>query len=453
MALVTQTNIPSLNAQRNLNIASFRLDRTFARLSSGMRITEAADDAAGMAIATNLQAQVMGLNQAVRNAGDGLSMLGVGESAIVEQTNLLLRIRELAVQSASDSNSATNRNSLNDEVAQLKAEIDRIAQSTQFNGLNLLDGSFVDKVLQIGANNGSTERMTISMQSTRAASLGTQYQAVNATIAPSLTPTASTVSAGSNAAVIVDLTGVATDAKALADKFNGSFDLTGVKATATNTVSVVFSAGTTGTASSYTMNGVNMAWNGGGTIDEAVASINAATDKTGVTAKVNGTKIDLSTADGSNITLTASTPTAGVPFVAGTYVGNLTYSSDQAFVITGGGAGISATGAFQASVNVKTVDITTRAGAQTAIDTIDRALNQINSRRAAIGAQVNRLDSVIANLQAASENTAAARSRIADTDYAAETANLAKDQILQQAAAAVLAQANAAPQLALTLLR
>ncbi|HOR26486.1 MAG TPA: hypothetical protein PLG73_00530, partial [Candidatus Sumerlaeota bacterium] len=176
MALSVNTNVASLNAQRNLSGNSQILGKALSRLSSGLRINQAADDAAGLAISTGLTAQVRGLNQAVRNAGDGLSLLGTAESAITEQTNILQRIRELAVQAANDTNSTTNRSSLNDEVMALVSELDRIAGTVEFNGLKLLDGTFTAKEIQVGAYAGSNQKISVDINGTRATAIGSPYE-------------------------------------------------------------------------------------------------------------------------------------------------------------------------------------------------------------------------------------------------------------------------------------
>ncbi len=181
MAITVNSNIASLNAQRNLSINSSSMSKTLSRLSSGKRINSASDDAAGLAISEGFKSQINGMNQAVRNANDGLSLMGVAEASLNEQTNVLQRIRELAVQAANDTNSSANRTSLNNEVSQLKAEFDRIAKTTQFNGINLLDGSFSSKDLQVGANSGADQKFSISLDSSRSSDVGKLYKATGST--------------------------------------------------------------------------------------------------------------------------------------------------------------------------------------------------------------------------------------------------------------------------------
>ncbi|RPE80874.1 flagellin [Vulcaniibacterium tengchongense] len=374
MAQVINSNVMSLNAQRNLSTNSASLATTIQRLSSGLRINSAKDDAAGLAISERFSTQIRGLDVAVRNANDGISLAQTAEGAMVEIGNNLQRIRELAVQSANATNSQSDRDALNAEVSQLVAEIDRVANQTNFNGTKLLDGSFAGALFQVGANAGQTIGVN-SIVDANANALGNVKFAADAT---------GTVTAGA------DISGLTINSVTIADVAD-----TGVAA------------------------------------DNAKAlaqAINDKLDQTGVYASV----------DGDEITLTSVK--AGQDLVIGGTVAG-----------TGLTAGSTDADASAASF-AKDLDISSFAGAQRAMEIVDAALTSVNSARADMGAIQNRFTSTIANLQSTSENLSASRSRIRDADYAKETAELTRTQILQQAGTAMLAQANAVPQNVLSLL-
>ncbi len=378
MAQSINTNVASLNAQRNLNRSQGLLNQSLERLSTGLRINSAKDDAAGLAISERFTTQIRGLNQAVRNASDGISLSQTTESALGELTNNLQRIRELAVQSVNATNSSSDRAALNAEVAERIAEVDRIAKQTNFNGVNVLDGSFGTASFQIGANVGDTISVALTTD-VRADAIGTISTLEGAAFA-------SAVGAG-------DITLTFTDAAAAA-------------------------MGT-------------VVLNEGSTVQDAVDAINGANFE-GVSAFVNDS-------------------------------GQIHVIGDQAVAITqavsGGGAntaGITGTLAAEslaADTRLSGTSVDTVENANLAIARIDSALTDVNGLRGNLGAIQNRFESTIVNLQTVSENLSASRGRIQDADFAAETAALTKAQILQQAGVSVLAQANAQPQLALSLLQ
>ena len=468
MALTINTNSASLNAQRNLGANSAGLSKTFQRLSSGLRINQASDDAAGLAISTGLTSQIRGLNQAGRNAGDGLSLLGTAESAIGEQTNLLQRVRELAVQAASDTNSTANRSSLNDEVTSLVSELGRIADTVQFNGISLLDGTFTSKELQVGAFSGANQRISIDLQGTTAESLGQAFTlgtgatAVGTTAAASgditITSGGVTTLVGASTADGVSTAGDDSSALSFANAINAVTGKTGVTAEAINNYTNAAQTAGTIASNDLVINGVNI-----GAVTLAGASdtslldaINAVSDSTGVTATLGANnKLTLNAEDGRNIVvLTANSGDTFSGLADGTHRGGVALTGGEGFTVADASNRINVSGAAtEGTDNVSTIDITTKDGANTAIEIVDRALAQINSRRSGIGAQVSRLNSVVSNLSAVSENLAASNSRIMDADFASETASLTRTQILQQASISVLAQANQSPQLALSLLR
>jgi len=477
MALTVNTNITSLTAQRNLTSSQGDLSTSLQRLSSGLRINSAKDDAAGLAISERFTAQIKGLNQGVRNANDGISLAQTAEGALKEVTNNLQRIRELSVQSANATNSSSDRAALQSEVAQLVAEIDRVATKTKFNDITLLDGSFTSKAFQVGANAGETVTVT-SISSARTSSLG-QYQG--------FTLTNQSIGTASDTADTLDVTiggvtsrisaAVANDAKATADALN-AFGQGFTASADANVIAGVSMAGITGTsadADTITVNGVAISVTNSGVAatnrGRAVEAINAQSASTGVTAADDGTGVQLTAADGRNITLgftaggtggtiddeyglttTATTgSTIDVTYKAPSGVtGNVVLDSGTGtgFGDTVGTTAIAASGTALSAVNINTV-----AGANTALTAIDAALDTVNSSRSDLGSYQSRFESVVANSMTTSENLAASRSRIMDADFASETANLTKAQIIQQSGIAMLAQANSIPQNVLALLQ
>jgi flagellin len=386
MAAIINTNVIALNAQRNLNSSQNALATTLQRLSSGLRINSAKDDAAGLAISERMTSQIRGLNQAVRNANDGISMSQTAEGALGEIGNNLQRIRELAVQSGNASNSVSDRTALNNEVQQIKAEIDRVASTTAFNGIKLLDGTFTNQAFQVGANVGETISIT-SLVNAQSTSLGT-------TTTSSANPAAAAAASTFTAITAGDLT------------INGT------------------SVGAVAAGTDAPTQGANIA-----------AAINSVSGTTNVTAAAHATT--------GVITLTNTSGTSTVVAFAGASA-------------TGATTGLTAgtTTATSSSVaGFTSVNISTVAGAETAIASMDSALSALNAARADLGAYQNRFSSAVSNLQTTAENLAASRSRIVDTDFAAETAVLSRNQVLQQAGTAMLAQANALPQSVLALLR
>ena len=384
MAAIINTNVVSLNAQRNLNSSQNALATSLQRLSSGMRINSAKDDAAGLAISERMSSQIRGLNQAARNANDGISMAQTAEGALGEIGNNLQRIRELAVQSRNASNSVTDRVALNNEVQQVKAEIDRVASSTSFNGTKLIDGTFTNQSFQVGANVGETINIS-SLVNAQSSALGTS--------------TSSTA------------------------------NVTGIAATAFTAI----------TAGDLTINGtsVGAVAAGGNAVTQGsniAAAINTVSGTTGVTATANAAGlVSLSNASGN------TTVVAFAGATASTAITGLTAATTAVTTATGAG--------------FANVDISNAANADFAIAAMDSALSALNAGRADLGAYQNRFSSAIANVQTTAENLSASRSRIVDTDFAAETATLSRNQVLQQAGTAMLAQANAMPQSVLALLR
>lgn len=480
MPQVINTNVASLNAQRNLNTSQNALATSLQRLSSGLRINSAKDDAAGLAISERMTAQVRGLNQAVRNANDGVSLAQTAEGALAETTNILQRIRELAVQSANATNSQGDRDALNAEVTQLKAELNRIATTTQFNGTNLLDGTFSAQQFQVGANANQT--IAVSVGSAKTTAMGhiarQQSAAVNTTDATDITikvGSGSTFSVSSSASFA---SSTPTDGRSSSSAYAKAAAINdaaipGLTATASTSVTATVGpiGGTALDTYTLTINGETI-YNG---TDVSTAltntqlrdQINLSSDKTGVVATLSGGDLTLTAADGRDITVTESgtgftAATDGITgpdadIASGTAVkGKVTLTAAETITLGGTVANIGFTGVTTIaldSTGVDGVSVSSVDNANLAIFRIDAALKNVASTRADLGAIQNRFASTISNLQATSENLSAARSRIQDADFAAETAALTRAQILQQAGTAMLAQANAVPNNVLTLLR
>ncbi|SDX14062.1 flagellin [Nitrosomonas eutropha] len=487
MPQVINTNVASLNSQRNLNSSQNALSTALSRLSSGLRINSAKDDAAGLAISERMTAQIRGLNQAARNANDGISLAQTAEGALGEIGNNLQRIRELAVQSSNATNSASDRAALQAEVAQLTSEITRVASQTQFNGTNLLDGAFLNQSFQVGANANQTINIA-SIADSRATALGGHILNTTGTAMGIATVAATDLTAGNGVTAEANLAlttnkGTATgisylakdDAKTIAAAINTAASNIGITATATNsaTLGKLSGAGTV----SMTLNdsSVSAVVTDKSDLSSLAASINGLQSTTGVTASfaTPGDKsvITLSTTDGRDIKVldfnnTDGTKTADITAPGKTAV-TLTGGAADSTTITGtvelassagqitaGSANADVFGTSVSSFNsVATLDLLSATNSQAALKTLDAALAQINSSRGDLGAIQNRFSSTIANLQSTSENLSASRSRIQDADFAAETATLTRAQILQQAGTAMLAQANALPNNVLSLLR
>jgi len=524
---VINSNISALNAQSSLAKNQVALNQAMQRLSTGVRINSAKDDAAGLAIANRMGTDIRGFAVAMRNANDGISLTQTAEGHLAQITDNLQRIRELAVQASNATNSVGNRSTLNLESTQLVQEIDRIAQNSSFNNIKLLDGSFTSKDFQIGANNAKSDHLAISVANASSSALGVGSGNV-ATV-----EMASNVSGGTRTAPLallagaLSINGIAVGAS-VSDKVSSANDAASgiAKAAAINAISgatgVTASVGKTtmaghavgvGTVTAgvgdgadgfaevivdgdIKINGVSI-----GAISAAnsavergaqvAAAVNMISDQTGVTAKfASSGAVSLEAADGRNIELRAeSVDTANfmtkeitgldiTDQVAGTGsalpdatwnlgTSKLTLSSTSPDGITLAdisgdaadalGLGTTQLGTTQAMVTVdkgvNSIDLTSASGAQHALVTLDAAIETVNNSRASLGAYQNRLQFAVSNLQIGSDNLSAARSRIQDTDYAAETTNLARSQIISQAATAMLAQANQQPQTVLALLK
>jgi flagellin len=493
MAQVINTNVPSLNSQRNLDKSQGMLSQSLTRLSSGLRINSAKDDAAGLAISERFSAQIRGMDQAKRNANDGISMAQTAEGALEASGNILQRIRELAVQSANATNSSSDRTALQQEVTALSSELDRIAQVTQFNGQSLLDGTN-SSTYQVGANANQT--ITATTNNFRTTAYGNFRIGSSATATGDVTTGSATNAVASNAlastsritAAAITINGangsatvsyaVGASAKTVAAGINAETTTTGVTATARTEFDLTALGASTSFSLSMMSNNssaqtisftTGSVINGDG-LSGAINAINEQSGKTGVSAKLNtaGTGITLTNDAGENIRITVTSGTGGMTIggqatasgASAVGTGALTVDSDRSFNVSAtGAAGAAATGFFNATTatsqlqQVAQVDVSTVAGANRTIAIVDGALQATNGQRAKFGALQSRFENTIANLATAGENMSASRSRIRDADFAAETSSLTKAQVLQQAGTAMLAQANALPNQVLSLLR
>jgi flagellin len=500
MPMSINTNVLSLNAQRNLSTSASDLATSLQRLSSGLRINSARDDAAGLAISERFTTQIRGLTQAARNANDGISLAQTTEGALAELTNNLQRIRELAVQAANASNSGTDRAALDQEVQQRLSEVDRIASVTAFNGQKVLDGSFGTAQFQVGANVGETISISLA-QGVKANQIG-QIATSNTRVTSAALTGAGTIQVGNGQVktVAASVAGSAAGqtvgsayAKAAAITAAG---VSGLTVQASNDKALAISAVTAAAGTiNMTINGVsvytNVATTTGISTQEITNAINAVSTTTGVTAGLSGGVLYLSAADGRDINIGQTVVTStgglaggslqtlnGVTYAAGTIDtvanaasvtggvtgtassinnGSVKLSASQTISVTGDGTVLGLSGA-SATINVdsttlSTQNVLTAAAANSTMQRIDAALSSVSTLRSSLGSIQSRFESTITSLQAATENLSASRSRILDTDFAAETANLTKAQILQQAGTAILAQANASPQLVLSLLK
>ena len=497
MAITINTNVASLTGQRNLAGTSNAMNKALERLSSGLRINSAKDDAAGLAISDRMTSQIRGLNQAMRNANDGISLAQTAEGALQETTSILQRIRELAVQSANDTNSGTDRANIQKEVTQLQNELNRIADQTTFNSKALLDGTFTAQKFHVGSE--ADETISVTIGAARATTMGEEAASTLTNIggigaANTAVDLATQEAAGGNqvdadaAFTVVGSLGssgalsVAAGASAysIQNLVNGTSDSTGVTANATTTVSLagLSHAGTVTMSLSSTDSGTVQG--SAAAISVGVASvtdltslaeaINGASASTGITASLGATNAELvlTNESGFDISLenfassgnAASTMTIGGETLtaaaddSAVIGGQVDFSAADSFSVTATATDImAATGTSSTLSSVADIDVGTQAGSNDALNVVDQALAFVTDARANLGAVQNRFESTISNLMVVSENVSAARSRILDADFAVETSNLTKAQILQQAGLAMLAQANTIPQGALTLLQ
>ncbi|MCF2847164.1 flagellin [Pseudoalteromonas sp. ACER1] len=485
MALTVNTNVSSLNAQRNLTKSSDGLATSMERLASGMRINSAKDDAAGLQISNRLTSQINGLAVAQRNANDGISMAQTAEGALAESTNILQRMRELALQSANGSNSAEDRESLQKEVAALQTELTRIADTTSFGGQNLLDGTYGTKAFQVGAN--ANETIDLTLNAFGADKIGSdKYDTTGSITGGIVTGATNGVSAvvagdgfkissnGGNATAAITYSADATS-KDIATAINTatSDNSVGVKAEVKNEVTLSsFSANSSGEDVTLTLNGqaINVTDFNAKDLTELASAINS-NNNTGVTAELDlddPSKLKLVGDDDISLQFTEPTNSTAVTMqiqsndgttqttaVADSYiaVGDVELTSSEGFQFEAASTEVFGSATASSDLDsVEQVNISTQDGSQDALNVIDAAIAAIDEQRADLGAIQNRFGHTISNLANIHENVSASRSRIQDTDFATETAHMTKNQILQQAGTSILSQANQIPQAAISLL-
>jgi flagellin len=516
MAISVNTNVTSLNAQRNLTGTGAALSQSMERLSSGMRINSAKDDAAGMQIATRLSSQISGLGVAQRNANDGISMAQTAEGALQSSTDILQRMRDLSLQSANGSNSTSDREALQKEVTALQAELTRISDTTTFGGQKLLSGSYGTQQFQVGSDSNQT--IGVTLNSAAAADIGLTgkgftlaaiagFSGASETAKTFTTNDTLSITTGGKTNNLTLTTGMS--AADLAGQVNTTEGVFGVGATTQVAIGGFGATNTTATdVIKLNVAGIEITATAAGTGDGTVTALNAAIDTAtaealaakGITASIvaatgntgddllvftnsTGDNIDVtmeitggatdglagtvSAFDGTAIIAGGTTTTAGISTAvskSSTITGRLDVSNavldvDNATLNVTGTGTLNGAATSNAVLDTSTslssiadVDISTTGGSQSAIDIIDAALQQIGNERAELGATQNRFSQTISNLANIQENASASRSRIEDTDYATETAVMTKNQILQQAGTSILAQANQLPQAALSLL-
>jgi flagellin len=487
MASTINTNIASLTAQRNLSMSQASLQTSMQRLSSGLRINSAKDDAAGLAISDRMTSQIRGLNQAARNANDGISLAQTAEGAMGSISSNLQRIRELSVQSANGTNSASDRVALQQEVAQLKEEIGRVASQTEFNGIKLLDGTYSAQLFQVGPN--ARQTIGVSVTSALATDMGNN-KVTSSTAAPSISSATAGIANSFAGPQILTIAGNGTvnntpalaagsSAKAVATAVNAFTSQSGVTAVATNSATI---SGASLGPVQFELTGANTnpitisaTISNASDLATLAQAVNAQSGNTGISAVAdkNGNLV-LSNTTGEDI-LVSNIGLAGVGLDAATIVGadaatTQTFAAGPSPVAVGGSVAFNSASGFSIATDtvgtlltganngstlsaVSTIDISTATGATDALQIVDAALSNVSGNRAQLGAVQNRFLTTIENLNTNSENLSASRSRIQDADFAMETSNLSRTQILQQAGTAMVAQANQLPQGVLALLR
>jgi len=471
MALTVNTNIASITTQANLNKAGGALATSMQRLSSGLRINSAKDDAAGLQISNRLTSQINGLGQAVKNANDGISIAQTAEGAMQASTDILQKMRTLALSSATGSLSDADRKSNNDEYQALTSELTRISQTTTFGGQKLLDGSYGTKAIQVGAN--ANETINLSLENVAANNIGSQ-QIKSATSDPKLTGlTGGDITVTGNGESKTYTVAAAASAKEIAKGLNGIVG--GLTASASTEVRfTVDDAAAALAPASFTMDV------GGQTVDfvgvTSTASLadqlksNAA--KLGISVNYDevNNSLSIKSDTGENVGFSAVTAGASIEIAAkdgaGTYsndvviadtlvaTGAVSLDSTKGFSLTGTGvAEVFGTTTTSVKTTISQTDVTDATNAQNALAVIDKAIGSIDDVRSNLGATQNRLTTTVDNLQNIQKNSTAARSTVQDVDFAAETAELTKQQTLQSASTAILSQANQLPSAVLKLLQ
>ncbi|MCR8687143.1 flagellin B [Campylobacter sp. 1569] len=491
MGFRINTNVSSLNAQVNAGMNSRALDSSLARLSSGLRINSAADDASGLAIADSLKTQANTLGQAINNANDANSMLQIADKAMDEQLKILDTIKVKATQAAQDGQSAKTRSMIQGEINKLMEELDNIANTTSYNGKQLLSGSFANQQFQIGDKANQTINATIG--STNSAKVGqTRFETGGQVTASGSMGFTIKSYDGLNDYTIqpVDISySVGTGLGALAAEINKSSDKTGVRATAT--VQSISNAALTGgsTGNTFAINGVvigKVAFEANDKDGALVSAINAKKDTTGVEASIVDGKLVLNSIDGRGIKLSGDSGALGGQIIDENYGRLSLVKNDGSDIIISGGQytslGFGANDVAEKTVNLESIKgkidadtasamgfnamssadsygkeqsagVTTLQGAMAVMDIADTAIANLDTIRANIGATQNQLTATINNISVTQVNVKAAESQIRDVDFASESANYSKANILAQSGSYAMAQANASSQNVLRLLQ
>ena len=433
MALSVNTNVSALNTQRNLNTSSSNLATSLQRLSTGSRINSAKDDAAGLQIANRLTSQINGLNIAVKNSNDGISMAQTAEGALEQSTTILQRMRDLALQAANGSNSEGERKALNQEVTELKKELDRIANTTSFGGKKLLDGTFGTTSFQVGAAANETISVKIDEMSTSALSSKVLTSEMNATSDLDDIAELNIFDFKEVAGIEEDLTAdppqPLVEGSAIVTLKDTTIKIGDKEIAIKGRELGILKSEDDEAVTEFDMDEVSHQQMVVGAIASAINDSNM-----GVGAFIDEVKDD-TTGEVTAYTLTLVADGAARDDLEVKFGGEDLEKMELQ------------------SASIKDISIDSVHGSQSAIIAIDQAIQQIDAQRADLGAIQNRFENTIGNLQNIAENVSAARGRIKDTDYASETANLSKQQIMQQAGTAILAQANQLPQAVLSLLR
>ncbi|WP_339220723.1 flagellin [Paenibacillus sp. FSL H8-0332] len=456
--MIINHNIAALNTHRQLAANTANTNKNIEKLSSGLRINRAGDDAAGLAISEKMRGQIRGLDQASRNAQDGISLIQTAEGALNETHSILQRMRELSVQAGNDTNTGSDRNEIQKEMGQLNSEIDRISSTTEFNTQTLLNGSLgasgtssapgnVEITSLSGLKKGAYT-VTVGVEATKAATAaGTPAYAADAAVDTAFGATTKDISING---VKIDTTGVDTKAKLLT-ALNKDKATTGFEASFDGADKLVFTATEFGSGKTLTVGGADTALIGAGALTDGVDATATIADSEGVTTAVTGTGQNVIFGSSELVVKGAAASTSTINVVTTGASIHIGANKDQTMLIDISQMDTKTLG--NKDDKIKDVNVLTTSGAEKAIKTLDDAIKQVSGERSKLGAFQNRLEHTINNLGTTSENLTAAESRVRDVDMAKEMMSQTKNNILAQAAQAMLAQANQQPQGVLQLLR
>jgi len=460
MGFRINTNVAAMNAHMYAQKNNLGLNKSLASLSSGLRINKAADDASGLAIANSLGAQAKGLGQAINNANDGVALVQTADGALDEYTNIINSVRTKSIQAASDGQNTNSRAAIQRDISKLLEEAQNISKTTSFNSQNLLDGTYTNKQFHIGAY--ANETVGIDIGNTQISNVGAFAEKTGANVTGGTAGVAVVVNGTTAATSTAATTGNTTahsagSAWAMAIEVNAISNTTGVSATAkTEVTSAAIVAGSFATGT--TINGIDLgavAVSANDSDNALTNRINSLSNQTGVTAQNVGGKIKLTSSDGSDIAFGGTDNSSVMDLADGSTVngGKLTFTSDEAITLTTQtGAGTTA-GTTSTANALNSIDVSTRDGAEKAIKTTDSALRGIDTTRSELGSVQNQLESTVRNISVTAVNVTSAESTIRDVDFAQESANFSKHNILAQSGSYAMSQANAVQQNVLRLLQ